>query len=90
MTETYHTYHTYHTSLIYTKPAPHPCTFSLNRLYRSSAKTNQRLYFLVDLYGRHLGTDGQMARTTYLFGTSYVDQQSKQGAPTKPYMLDSL
>ncbi|CAN1122980.1 hypothetical protein LINPERPRIM_LOCUS2988, partial [Linum perenne] len=25
-----------------------------------------------------------MMRTMYLFGASYADQQSKQGAPTKP------
>ncbi|CAN1758930.1 hypothetical protein LINPERHAP1_LOCUS6971, partial [Linum perenne] len=44
---------------IYIKLAPHPYIFSVNRLYRSSTKTNQRLYFYVDLHGRHLGTDGQ-------------------------------
>ncbi|CAN1725341.1 Lysine-specific demethylase JMJ25 [Linum perenne] len=31
-----------------------------------------------------------MTQTMYLFGASYVNQQSKQGAPTKPYMFDSL
>ncbi|CAN1327957.1 Telomerase Cajal body protein 1 [Linum perenne] len=39
--------------------APHSYTFSLNRLYRSSAQTNQRIYFDLDPHGRHLGTGGQ-------------------------------
>ncbi|CAN1120204.1 Telomerase Cajal body protein 1 [Linum perenne] len=31
----------------------------MKRLYRSSAQTNQRIYFDVDSHGRHLGTGGQ-------------------------------
>ncbi|CAN1216638.1 hypothetical protein LINPERPRIM_LOCUS701, partial [Linum perenne] len=41
-------------------------TFSVNRLYRSSAKTNQQFYFHVNLRGRHLGTDGQTRSTASL------------------------
>ncbi|CAN1787193.1 hypothetical protein LINPERHAP1_LOCUS17542, partial [Linum perenne] len=43
---------------------------SVNRLYRSSAKNNQRLYFYVDLHGRHLVTDGQTRSTAFLLTLS--------------------